>query len=272
MRTYKNVPVRDIKLLLGFCMGIADKEIYLCEKTVLREQENKFKILLENRMRGVPAPYLIGETEFMGLKFVVDENVLIPRQETEILVENIIKTASVWRGPVSILDIGTGTGNIAVSLAKFLPGATVHAVDVSSNALEIARKNAFVNSVEDKITFVEMDIFSDSSAHKILKKQFDIIVSNPPYINSEDMKNLPVEVRHEPVIALHGGDNGMTFYERIIPLAKMLLSDAGYLFFEIGYHHSGRVKKIMRDCLFTDMHVIKDYSGEERVLYGKNIN
>jgi len=262
----------DAKLLLAHCLDVSPSELFLFDKDVGQNAESRFLNMIDKRKRSIPVPYITGETEFMGLKFLIDENVLIPRQETEILVEEVMKF-TVCAGPmVTVLDIGTGSGNIAVSLAKCIKNIKVVAVDISKGALELAKKNAVLNNVADKIIFWHTDILKDPFLQCMPIIDYDLIVSNPPYIKSSEISVLPAEVRHEPLYALDGGSEGMSFYEKIIPDSRKLLKKDGWLAMEIGHWHSRFVKKIMHRCDYDKINVKKDYSGEERVIYGQNCN
>jgi len=268
-------PANDAGFLLAHCLKINHAEIPFCNAEVLRDIELRYRELIDKRKTGLPVPYITGETEFMGLKFFVSKDVLIPRQETEILVEKIIKITepfTVYRPPFTALDLGTGSGNIAVSLARYISDIRVVAVDVSKNALATAEKNAKLNNVSDKIIFWHADILSDPFLKRLPLTEYDFIVSNPPYIKSSEIPGLPAEVRFEPQSAIEGGEDGMKFYERIVPESRKLLKKNGWLVMEIGHWHSRQVKKIMYRCGYDKINVLNDYSGEERVIYGQNCN
>jgi release factor glutamine methyltransferase len=224
--------------------------------------------VIKRRVSGEPLQYILGETEFMGLEFKVNPDVLIPRPETEILVEELIQLVqnfSFVPQNTRVLDVGTGSGCIAVSLAKFLPGLKMHALDISIKALEVARDNALANDV--KIDFILSDLFNSPA----LKPQgYDIIVSNPPYISKAEIKDLPVEVKYEPAIAWHGGRDGLDFYRRIIPGADNYLRKNGFLALEIGFDQIEAIKNIFLSVPnFKIIKVIKDYSQIERVIIAK---
>ena len=179
-----------------------------------------------------PIQYVMGTTSFCGLEFLVDERVLIPRPETELLVETVIGIAGTKesdRGVVDILDLCTGSGNIAISLTKSLTNCRIVASDVSSDALDVARRNAVRNGLCDKIDFVKSDIFNG------IDGQFDIIASNPPYIARYEFPTLQEEVLREPILALDGGEDGLDFYRRIVSAAPGYLKRGGSIVMEIGY-------------------------------------
>jgi len=213
---------------------------------------------------GIPLQYVIGNTEFFGLVFKVDERVFIPRPETEILVEEALKyirNRNVDTG-INILEIGTGSGCIAVSLAKNLNRVKITALDISYLALEVARENAKINSVEEKIYFGQSDIFLKC----VESGTYDMIISNPPYIASCDMELLPQEVRREPAVALDGGPDGLGFYRRIIKEAPRFLKRDGLLFLEMGCGQCPAIKNIFQNTNnFEIIEVAKDYNNIERV-------
>lgn len=267
-----NISPNDAKLLLEHCLGSRLLPAPLCDVDVPRDAELRYSDMLEKRKSGCPVPYITGETEFMGLRFLVDNNVLIPRQETEILVEEVLKLPLASGPVVSILDIGTGSGAIAVSLARGIAGAKITAVDISAAALVIAGKNAALNDAAGKIRFLLADVLDERFPQTLPAGGFDLIVSNPPYIKSSEIQGLPAEVHFEPLGALDGGADGMKFYQKIIACGRRLLRKNGFLALEIGHWHSGQVKEIMERCGYSGIGILKDYSGEERVIYGQNNN
>ncbi len=255
--------------------------ILSCSRSVLYSQEwslnaaqaKKLSEALSLRSQGVPLQYILGETEFFGLTFQVDERVLIPRPETEILVEMVLKSAA---GQMKILDIGTGSGCIVVSLAKFLPEAQIDALDLSLEALSLAKENALMNSADKNINFIQSDLFSVFKKNNLNNRlrNYDIIISNPPYIRSGDINGLQKELAYEPRMALDGGEDGLDFYRRIIAEAGNFLNKEGLLFLEIGFGQRENIEKIAslsNDFILDE--IIKDYSGIERVMimrkYGK---
>lgn len=225
-----------------------------------------YKLLLKRRLASEPLQYIVGETEFMGLKFFLDRRVLIPRRDTEVLVEQVIKQYSNYETPINILDIGTGSGNIAVSLARYLKNSFVVAVDVSLDALEVAKINADKNYVADKIVFYQKDIKKDFN----YDEKFDAVVSNPPYISKEEFLLVNKEVsEYEPQIATTDENNGLTFYERIADVSRNLLKHNGWLFLEIAYNQKDSVSQILKIFGYSNIEAVKDYSGNYRVLKGK---
>lgn len=218
--------------------------------------------MVRRRTQREPIQYILGVHEFMGLPLKVGKGVLIPRQDTESLVEYIIQYVA--EQPIKILDIGTGSGAIAVSLAHYLKYAEVTTVDISEDALEIARENVRLNGTEDRVTLLKSDLFEC-----VEPRQFDIIVSNPPYISEADLRALEPEVKdHEPELALFGGKDGLDFYRRIIPKAKSYLKPNGLLIFEAGYDQSVKILKLFEENGYNDIGVFSDLRGIPRFIYG----
>ena len=218
--------------------------------------------LIKKRCNGYPLAYLIGEKEFYGLSFFVSEGVLIPRPETEHIIEEAIKELS--NKKTVIMDLGTGSGCIAVSLAKHLPQSKLIAVDISLKALNIANSNAHRHGVKDRIDFLEMDMMD---ALKVYSGKLDAVVSNPPYIPTEDIKSLQIEVRdYEPLIALDGGTDGFDFYRNLIPLSYNALNKDGVLIIEIGIYQAEEIYNIALQSGFKKIRICKDLSGIDRTL------
>ena len=210
---------------------------------------------------GEPLQYITGIQEFMKLNFLVAKDVLIPRPDTEILVEEVIRKAENISNPV-ILDLCTGSGAIAVSLAKYIKNVHICAVDISSKALEIAKKNAELNGVKNNIEFIESNLFD-----KIKERKFDIIVSNPPYIETETIKTLSKDVQSEPKIALDGGKDGLDFYRKIADSGSKYLNRQGYICLEIGYNQRIAVRQILENKKrYVNINCIKDLCGNDRVI------
>jgi release factor glutamine methyltransferase len=201
----------------------------------------------------------------MGLKFKTDKRALIPRPETEVLVEETLKL-SVGKKIENILDIGTGSGNIAVSLAKFLTQVKITAVDISQGALELAKENAVFNQVDKQISFLKCDICSEEFWGGL--ERFDLIISNPPYIKSSDLPNLPLDVQFEPQIALDAGSDGLKFYRAIIRKAERLLNKSGLLALEIGLGQKEQLIEILNEK-FEALKIIKDYNSIDRVIIAR---
>lgn len=216
--------------------------------------------LIEKRAAHIPLQHLTGNQEFMGINFKVNENVLIPRQDTEILVEEVIKYINSQERKVKVLDMCTGSGCIAISIDKLCDNAQVVGADISKKALEIAEINNKENSAG--VDFIESDLFEN------IKECFDVIVSNPPYIESEKIEKLMPEVRDfEPCIALDGTKDGLEFYRNICNNLSRYLKEQGAVFFEIGYNQGRSVSKILNEQGFEKVKVIKDYSQNDRVVF-----
>lgn len=228
-------------------------------------QFSRLNCILKKRINGEPLQYLTREQEFMGLLFKVTPDVLIPRPETEILVQEAIERVSGCSiHNCRILDIGTGCGNIAIALAKFIEGAHIYAVDISLNSLEVARGNARLNHVDGCITFIQSDLFDCFDAPS---DQFDFIVSNPPYILSGQYACLPEDVQREPKGALMAGEDGLFFYSRIEENARLFLKKEGVIFLEAGDGQAAEVCEIFGDSsLWKNVRRVKDYCGVERVV------
>lgn len=228
-----------------------------------------FLRLTEKRLRGYPIQYILGHREFMGLDFLVEEGVLIPRGDTETLVEYIIKyiNEKYSEKPVNILDLGFGSGAISLSLAYYCKRANVYGVDISDQAYKLANKNKARLGL-DNVVFLKGDLFQ-ALEHNNINTSFNIIVSNPPYIESDEISTLDIGVRdYEPRLALDGGEDGLDFYREISSKASAYLVDNGLLIYEIGYRQAEDVKEIMLKNDFRDINVIKDLSGNHRVVMG----
>ena len=233
------------------------------KQLTLRQNVDYFK-LIKKLIEGVPLQHITHQQEFMKLMFYVDENVLIPRPDTEVLVEEVIKLAKSINAK-KILDLCTGSGAIAVSLAKYIEGSQITATDISRKALSIAKLNATNNNVEDKITFVSSDLFQNISEEK-----YDIIVSNPPYIKRKVIKTLDKEVKREPIIALDGGNDGLDFYKKIIGNAYQYLKYKGYLCLEIGYDQKDEVIDLInKEKKYIDTYSKKDLFDNDRIVITK---
>lgn len=229
------------------------------------ERIHYFEAGLEKIKNNIPIQYITNHQEFMKLNFYVDENVLIPQPDTEVLVEEVIKYAKNKNSDDSklqILDLCTGSGAIAISLAKYIENCEITATDISSKAIQIAKLNAENNLVHNKINFIESDMFEN-----VQDKKFDIIVSNPPYIESDTILELSLEVQHEPLLALDGGNDGLKFYRNIATNSHKCLCENGKLFLEIGYNQKLALLKLLEESnKFSNLACIKDLSGNDRVI------
>ena len=220
----------------------------------------RFKNNIQNFLEGMPIQYINNKAYFMGLEFYVDENVLIPRCDTEILVEEIIKIVN-KDSLLKILDLCTGSGAIAISLKKYLNNIEIMASDISDKAIMVAKKNASIIGVDVK--FIESDLFNN------INGKFDLIVSNPPYIKKFVIPSLDKQVRNEPILALDGGKDGLDFYRKISYDAKRFLNNNGYLCFEIGYDQRKEVEDILLQNGYINIYSKKDYGGNDRIVICK---
>lgn len=252
-----NIEEREARLLLAHAMGI-DFNGLVVKEFCTDEEYKSFLYYLEERISGKPYAYIVGYKEFMKLKFKVSSDVLIPREDTEILVEEVINDFEKKKN-IKILDMCTGSGCIAISLAKYLDSTCrVDAVDLSINALKVAKENSILNRVP--VNFINSNLFEN-----VIKK-YDVIVSNPPYIKSKDIKSLQAEVKKEPIMALDGGEDGLSFYKEIALKAKKFLVDGGFLFFEVGFDEANDVSEILKLNGYEEIYIIKDLSGNDRVI------
>jgi release factor glutamine methyltransferase len=264
----------DKELILTSLLDCRRVDLYVDRPVLSSAQQDRFDRILKRREAGEPLQYLIGFTEFMGLKFRVDERVLIPRPETEILVQAVIDYSKKIKTEMSfirILDLGTGSGNIAISLAKTIPYSIVRAVDVSLDALEVAVLNARLNNVDDNVRFCKSDLFScrQNQASPLSNPEtlFDIIVANPPYIETEKLSSLPMDVRREPSMALDGGEDGLTFYRRIARDSHAFLKAGSLIFLEMGEGQKNAVEAIFEGYQhFKRVDCLMDLTNAERVL------
>lgn len=253
-------PKLKARLLLQYVLDKPRQYIIVYDnKEIDKQQQWQYFVNIEKLTKGIPLQHITHRQEFMKMDFFVDENVLIPRPDTEILVEEVIKIAQKYNLP-RILDLCTGSGAIAISLKKFVPNADITAVDISEKALEIAQKNA--KKLETKINFLKSDLFD-----KLDNKKFDIIVSNPPYIRKDEIKKLSEEVQKEPKIALDGGEDGLDFYRIITEQAINYLKTGSFLCFEIGYNQKNDVIKIIEDEQnYKNTYCKKDLYGNDRII------
>ena len=232
-------------------------------------QVNRLEGILKKRINGAPLQYLVGDTEFMGLVFKIKPGVFIPRPETEVLVEAVLKYVAGCRlqaAGLKILDVGTGSGNIAVSLAKFLEDCKITTIDISKDAINMAKKNAISNKVDNRIDFIHNDFLNLKRCDLETLKYFDIIVSNPPYVPPEDRDGLPKDVLNEPGAALFAEDNGLDFYAQVEKRARKFLKPQGMVFLEVGDGQSQGLKKIFSDrSLWKHISFVKDNNSIERV-------
>ena len=264
----KNIesPRVNAEHLLAHVLKCKRLNLYLAFDRPLNGNEiDIYRELIVRRGKSEPLQYIIGSVEFYGLEFKVNPSVLIPRPETEILVEKVIEGVD-NKDFLKILDIGTGSGNIAIALAKNLPSAKITAIDISDIAINTAKENAELHNINGQIYFTIAGIkdYKDSVSHS-----FDIIVSNPPYVSSGDYSELDPELKnHEPEVALTDNSDGLEYYREISKKAGSLLTDNGKIFFEVGMGQSGEVKNILSENGFSGIKIFKDYSNIDRVVKG----
>jgi release factor glutamine methyltransferase len=261
-------PRINAELLLAHILNCKRLNLYLSfEKPLAEEEIEKYRILLKRRSKFEPLQYIIGKVEFYGIDFMVNPSVLIPRQETEILVGTILSLYD-KHDSLRILDIGTGSGNIAVALAKNLDNSFLTALDISEEALKTAYENALLNSVNSRIEFIKLDFLKE----ELTINNFDMVVSNPPYISIEEFETLCPELKeYEPKVALTDYNSGILFYEIISAKANNLLKPGGKLFFEVGKGQFSNVTEILAKNNYKNISVTKDYLNLERVVSGEKI-
>ena len=230
-------------------------------REITAQEETEIMDIVSRRNSGEPLQYILGETEFMGLTFKVNDLVLIPRQDTETLVETVVK--KIKDKEVRVLDIGTGSGCVGISIAKLCPNADVTLLDYSEAILEVASENAKLNGVNVKLEHCDI-------LEEIPEGKFDVIVSNPPYIETDTIFSLDnIVTSYEPPEALDGGFDGLLFYQRITEIAPEIMEENSYIAFEIGYEQGEAVSEILDEAEFSGIKVIKDPCDNDRVVTGK---
>jgi release factor glutamine methyltransferase len=257
-------------LLLGFTLGWDRVRIIShTEQLIAEDRWNHYKTLVARHASSEPLHYITGEREFYGLSFRVTPAVLIPRPETEILVEKTIELMRSHSSPARFVDVGTGSGCIAVSIANAVPSCTGWAVDISDDALEIARENAVRHGVADRIQFIRGDLLECFLA----APRFDFILSNPPYVALQECDNLPPDVRNfEPHLALFGGESGLEIYSRLIPGVPSHLVPEGYLLVESGAGQAEQIREIAESAGLSFEIILNDLQGIPRCLVARKIS
>ena len=246
------------ELILTHILQCRRVDLHLDPPRLSIQQQKQFDEYKARRAGGEPLQYILGSCNFFGLEFKVNPSVLVPRPETEVLVEEVLRH---FKGS-TILDIGTGSGCIAVTLAKNLPQARVTAVDVSPDTLAVARENAMAHGVGERVDFVQADMRSLA-----ISGRFDLVVSNPPYIPSAQLASLPIDVQKEPRLALDGGEDGLEFHKILIKSSPLLLSRGGCLMMEFGDGQGGSVRGLCEQSrAFSRIELLRDLAGKERVL------
>ncbi|MDE7252890.1 MAG: peptide chain release factor N(5)-glutamine methyltransferase [Acetatifactor sp.] len=251
----------DARLLLEYVCGTNRNTLLVHnDREVTVDEQNRYEEIVRLRARRIPLQQLTGMQEFMGLRFAVNEHVLVPRQDTEILVEEVLRNL---HDGMRVLDMCTGSGCIILSLLHYSNDCEGVGVDISAEALAVAAENARRLCEGATLTLTESDLFEH------VEGRFDVIVSNPPYIRHEEIAGLMPEVReHEPLQALDGGEDGLFFYRKIIEESRTFLVSGGLLYFEIGFDQAAAVADLMEQSGFADIQVVKDYAGLDRVVYG----
>lgn len=253
------------RILMAYTINKPKEYLVINDKEILKEEILQlYNSKIEKIKNGYPLQYITNNQEFMKLNFYVDDNVLIPQPDTEVLVEEVIKICKTKYKDkqIKVLDLCTGSGAIAISIKKYLENVQILATDVSSNALEVAKKNARLNNVE--IKFIESNMFEK------INSKYDIIVSNPPYIEKEILKTLSKDVQCEPIIALYGGTDGLSFYREISQNSYKYLKNNGYLALEIGYNQKNSVIDILKkENKYKDIKCIKDLENNDRVIISR---
>ncbi|MCL5035109.1 MAG: peptide chain release factor N(5)-glutamine methyltransferase [Bacteroidetes bacterium] len=257
------------ELLLGAALDKKRFDLYVKHDQPLKKNElEKFKVLLKRRLAHEPVQYIIGKTNFYSIELKIDPRALIPRPETEILAENVIgycRSFLSQKDEVRILDVGTGSGCIAIAVAKFVKNSVVVAVDQSQDALDLAGENAGSALPDKKITFARADILRLDK--NIFDKGFDIIVSNPPYVSVSEFASLAPEIRKfEPAAAVTDNSDGLTFFKRLAEIAPVFLRDGGWVFVETGFGQARQVEKLFLEHGGCELSVKKDLSGIDRVV------
>lgn len=257
------------ELLLSAALETKRFDLYVKHDQPLKKSElEKFKVLLKRRLAHEPVQYILGKTNFYSIELKIDRRALIPRPETEILAESVIghcRTFLSQRNEVRVLDVGTGSGCLAIAVAKFVKNSLVTAIDRSGDALALARENAKATETDERITFGNADFLKLDA--NTFDHAFDLIVSNPPYVSKEEYSRLAPEIREfEPEHAVSDGSDGMTFYRRISETAPALLRDGGWVFVETGFGQAQQVEKLFDDHGWCELLVKKDLSNIERVV------
>ncbi len=278
---------KEAELLVTHCLGIELVHLYKSNPTLNDQQIKEIDNMTGRRCKRDPLQYIVGYSYFMGLKILLGSGVLIPRPETELMAEHAIKAVSGQRSAVSnqknlkletqnsklkIMDLCTGSGCLALALAREFPDAHVLGTDISETALRYAEKNARVNGI-DNISFIKGHLFEPLYGRDYPAPTFDLIISNPPYIGTDVIPTLQPEIKDwEPIGALDGGADGLNFYREIIPQAGKFLKTNGILMLELGAGCADETVNMMKDAGYTDIRLRKDYAGIERIIQGKWTN
>lgn len=259
-------PRLDSEVLLSFMLGISRvKLVTEGGRDLTGDEYERFKALIDLRLKGVPVAYITGIKEFMGLDFKVRPGVLIPRPDTETVVERAILGCKKHKGDIRVADVGCGSGAIGISIAKYAANSTVVMIDISDDAVDVSKENAWINGVEDRVNIIKGDLLSP-----VMGDAFDMIVSNPPYIRRSDINGLRCEVKdNEPLIALDGGADGLEYYKKLAVQSRDCIAEGGSIILEIGYDEAEEVCAILSNSNFRCLDVIKDLGGNDRCIAAK---
>ena len=259
----------DAEVLLANILGMDRIQLYVqYDRPLIPDEMERYRDALKRRARRMPVAYVTGRKEFMSLDFAVDSRVLIPRPDTEVLVEAVIGRLAAWGvdDPL-VVDIGTGSGAIACAISQGLPGARLLATDISGDALEVAESNVAKLGLSDRVFLAQGDLFQPTVGTEF--EHMDVLVSNPPYVPSRDIPSLAPEIsRYEPHLALDGGPDGLDFYRRIADGAPSRLTGRGFIALEVGDGQAAQVSEILADAGLVDLEAICDYSGQTRAVIG----
>jgi release factor glutamine methyltransferase len=260
----------NVELLLAHALDIQRIQLYAnFDKPLTPEELKQFRTLYERRLTREPVQYIIGNANFMGLHFNVDPRVLIPRPETETLIEQVMLACQRYAAdkPIRVLEVGTGSGNIAVSIAKYVKQTEITTIDISLEALAVAKQNACLHSVESQIKFSCSDIFDLSD--ELFKSKYDLLVSNPPYVPKDEWEQLQKEVRDfEPSSALTDGNDGLKFYHHMAGIIPTILKPGGSIVFEVGFGQANTISNILKKASLVKLQITNDLQGVPRVVSG----
>ena len=268
----KNIPNArlDAEVLLADLLDMERIKLYVNFDYPLKKNEiDEYRKRVVRRAKREPVSYIIGHKEFMSLDFKITEDVLIPRPETELLVENIIDYCEQndIKAP-NIVEVGPGSGAIMVSLGHYLSQAKIFGIDISKKAVKLTRENIAKHDLEERLAVINGDLLNPLIRKE--SKNVDIVVSNPPYVNNQEMKELSPEVKKEPKLALSGGEDGLDIYRKLIPQAAKVLKKEGLLALEIGYRQGEELKSIiLENGEYNRVKVLKDHSGRERMVFAR---
>ena len=259
-------PRANAEILLADILHCKRLNLYLMFDKPMNEDEiSNYRVFLKRRAQFEPLQYITGNVEFYGIDFKVNPSVLIPRPETELLVEAVINSVDKNKR-ITILDIGSGSGNISITLAANLSNASITGIDITEDSIELALENLSKHSFKDRVRFIKGDILNYNFSSR---DKFDIVVSNPPYVSANEFENVQKEIKeYEPKIAVTDFSDGYKFYHAVTVVASKILKNKGKLFFELGQGQSAKVKEIMNENNFSEISIINDYQNIERVIYG----